>query len=1265
MKYSAPASSIAIQPIGQHLSTVQGRRLRAQVLLSFALMITSFGSASAQSESNVQNTNNRADQALRSNLRVDPSTLGLSLSIPLETYPGRAGNNVPVTLNYNSKLWRIGYEYTVYGPLGTYTWTKAKYAESSTAGWTSSLEIPWIEYTGKYEFYDAAGNSVCQFCEEPSIYYVKRIHVHLPDGSAHELQNATDTVAAFESPLNFSGIFKAVDGSPLYFDTSTNTLYLPDGSRYLFSSSQDVSIHGKIGQPATTYIDRNGNTLTYDSSNRRWTDTVNRTLDNPIPNVAPAAGTEQTYTLPSFNGSTLTYKLRWAYMQDVLRVPAALKYTGDTKCQAQPVQQLSPSLFASQVYFTYVCAKLAGGAPELFNPVVLKEIELPNTQKYQFKYNIYGEIEQVLLPTGGYERFQYAAFEPLSGPAYPYGQSNRGVSDRWISVDGVSEVSHFQYSATGCCTIRTTAPDGSYSERTLIQGSSSNYQYPFGFDPLNTGKAFAERSYSAGGQMLRRKLTEWNGSGTLVTKEVSILLDTGGNALAATTTYQHDADQNVISTNRYDFASISASTGQTGAIGTIPSGSLVRTGEATFLVNDTSINSTIRQSYRDRNLVALPTSTRVKNASGTIVAQSEIKYDETGYAPLTCGAVYGWSDPGAAVRGMATTTRSWLNTNGSWLETHSQYDQCGSPRKSTDALGKVSEVTYSPSYHFAYPTTTTSADPDGGGPLTPLVSTTDYDLTTGLATFTIDANQVRTDFEYNDTFKRLTRTVRASGISAVQNQTAVSYDDVNRTVTTTSDLHVFNDNVLVSKVLSDGLGRTIESRNYEGGNCYIATQQQYDTSGRAFKKSNPFRSGPSPCQSETAVWTTTGFDALGRVTSVTTPDNAVVSTSYSWNTVTVTDQAGKKRKSVTDGLGRLKEVYEDPNGLNYLTSYSYDVLDNLTTVTQGAQTRTFVYDSLKRLTSATNPESGTISYQYDANGNLLVKTDARTASAHFSYDALNRAVRRWYNGSNSLSALTHNSPALPSGVGATDEVNYFYDSQTLPAGAPSYSRGSAAGRLVAATYGSGSSTGDYFGFDEMGRVKMKIQQIGSVNYPVLRDYNRASGVIGQSYPSLRTVSYGYDDAGRTNSFSGTLGDNINRTYASITKYSTWGGLEREQFWHRHSAVPQAAVIKIEANSGIWGCRRLMTSELEPRRNRQLLLALQFCGGGTGTDTNGNLYVQQHWIPHNDQMSPWTMHQQNYDYDSLNRITLGGRVSECARRILALSITFMTVGATAG
>src|SRR5690606_17306461 len=102
-------------------------------------------------------------------------------------------------------------------------------------------------------------------------------------------------------------------------------------------------------------------------------------------------------------------------------------------------------------------------------------------------------------------------------------------------------------------------------------------------------------------------------------------------------------------------------------------------------------------------------------------------------------------------------------------------------------------------------------------------------------------------------------------------------------------------------------------------------------------------------------------------------DSAVVTTAYSLatsgsqigTTVTVTDQAGKLRRSITNGIGQLTRV-DEPNASNQLgavdnpnqyTAYSYDLLNNLTTVNQGVQTRTFSYDNLSRLKSAVNPES--------------------------------------------------------------------------------------------------------------------------------------------------------------------------------------------------------------------------------------------------------------------------------------------------------------------
>jgi RHS repeat-associated protein len=441
--------------------------------------------------------------------------------------------------------------------------------------------------------------------------------------------------------------------------------------------------------------------------------------------------------------------------------------------------------------------------------------------------------------------------------------------------------------------------------------------------------------------------------------------------------------------------------------------------------------------------------------------------------------------------------------------------------------------------------------------------------------------------------------VRASG-TAAQSQITIGYDDANRTVTTTSDQAAYNDNALKSQVLYDALGRTIESRQYEGGTNYIATQMQYDVMGRAYKTSNPFR----PWQSETAVWTTSAFDALGRVVSVTTPDSAVVTSSYSGNIVTVTDQAGKQRQSVTDGLGRLATVYEDPSGLNYSTSYSYDTLDNLTTVSQGSQTRTFVYDSLKRLASATNPESGTISYQYDANGDLTSKTDARSITTTFAYDALNRAASRSYSD-------------------GTPAVSYYYDNAGLPSGAPSFTRGYATGRLVACIYGSGSA-GTYRGYDEMGRVIRQYQQTESVNYLVEATYNLSGGMATETYPVVagagdrRTVSFSYDSAARLSSLSSSATSYAPAASVSSIGYGSQNALTTETYGN-------SLVHAVTYNT------RLQPNEIKLGTSGAPTSVLDLLYNYGTTNSNGNVQSVTY-------AGAGLSYTQNFGYDALNRLT---------------------------
>lgn len=225
-------------------------------------------------------------------------------------------------------------------------------------------------------------------------------------------------------------------------------------------------------------------------------------------------------------------------------------------------------------------------------------------------------------------------------------------------------------------------------------------------------------------------------------------------------------------------------------------------------------------------------------------------------------------------------------------------------RNNWDARQTVTQTNYSATFHFAYPTEITSADPDGAGSSTALTITTEYDFATGRTTATIDPNNQRTTFSYNDPLNRIKQVVQASTDAVAKTQATYTYDDASRIVTVTTDRSTFSDNILKHAKVFDGRGRPIEQRQYENASDFITIKTKYDLLGRTAKTSNPYRSG------ETIAWTTTEYDLFGPVTSVTTPDTAAVRTAFAGDRFLLTDQAGRQRVTRVDALGQVRDVWE-------------------------------------------------------------------------------------------------------------------------------------------------------------------------------------------------------------------------------------------------------------------------------------------------------------------------------------------------------------------
>lgn len=1181
-------------------------------------------------------------------------------------------NQVPVTWYYPSVAEFYGYDYSPGMVSVRYSQWKPEdcYIGGdlyTTFRWASAAVVFKGPDGTEYELVDQATGG------QPMSY---------PPCSLNGLNRGTVFVSKRQPGMTFISDIQIGDAPYFGFGRIAGLLKFPDGTVYRYDEIPHCSSWGCWYSVRLAWIrDANGNKTTFGYTDFGYGDkltSIKDSLNRQITieynlNQAPY-GSHDKLTYKGFGGANRVVRIQRGNLSSALRSGFSI----------QTAKQLFPTL--------------DGDATSGFDPGVTTAIWLPDsdgvTRRYRFFYNSYSELARVELPTGG-------AIEYDWGPGLSNGAASGIVNPvpnmaHWMELDesmpqiyrrvvtrraydtGNVLLGSTTYSKPESQNLDNSISNGGYvtvghlnatgqqlsAESHYFYGSpttsmftwQASPQYLPTYSPFATyrdGREYQTDSYGADGQtLLRRSVSSWDQPAVswwswsadsapancpYVKQTVKTLSDSG--QVTKTTNIDPQTGQVMIDQfgNTLDEWIYDYGQGQPGAL-------LRRMHNEYLTVNPINgVNYTNRTSASSPHKLNLLTRTSIYDANGIERARTTVEYDnyavDSGHAALVNRLSMSGFDTSFntsyTARGNPTATTRYFLTNGSVtgsITGYSQYDIAGNVVKAIDPRGNPTLFDYADRFGApngdaqanTSPTELSSVSQNSYGFATLVTNAlghtafTQYDYHTGKPVDSQDANGTTYSGYYNDALDRPTQVISGANRDvSLKRQTLFSYNEAARTITTTNDFNSFNEaNPQKSETLYDGMGRTTETRRYETVSTFVATRQQYDSLGRVFKVSNPFRDG------ETPVWTTTSFDALSRTLSITTPDNAVASNSYSGNSATATEQAGKKRRSITDALNRLVTVYEDPNGVNYQTSYGYDVLDNLITVTQDTQTRTFVYDSLNRVISSTNPENGTATNQYDNNGNLTQRTDARGVVTTITYDVLNRPTTK-----------THQNDG-----GVTPALAYFYDSQSLPSGAPAFNRGYSTGRLVAMTYG-GGSTGDYFGYDAKGRGVLKIQRTGSVNYQISATFNVSGSVVTTTYPSGHTTSYTYDAAGRTSAFSGDLGDGTQRDYSTGISYAANGAWTREQFG---TQIPLYNKRRYNVRQQLYDMRLSTVNDLE-NWNRGAVVnyySLSNYGfGTTGSDTNGNVYVQQHWVPNNDAISSYSLMQQNYGYDSLNRLSL--------------------------
>lgn len=907
--------------------------LRNIWLLAFLLLATSLhalGQEQSQYDAGTPPQHAAGVSALGSYTAVDLGSVNLSngalnFKIPLATVGGR-GFSVPLTLNYSSKVWSASKDTDTDRTNTPFTATYADYANQDGfmdffqrvgPGWSiGATPIIFNRIVRIKQLPPQPGSNV------PGCYMftLPKLTVMLPDRGEIEFRDdaydgapLSSDCGGWSAGLSRGRRWHATDGSgTIYISDGDNeaakrfgdlsgVVITADGTRYRFAGTRCSSITDRNGNRIDiTYTDIPAK-VEYRDQLGRITKIEQFVADPDAPSVTLAV----LVTIPGYSGNHyLKLKrgvMRANYRSDITAPAAVCNGTYDplskgysTWCGSSPTN-LFPHSYGAFVQ-------------RIDDQQVLTEVVLPDQRSLRFRYNLFGEVAEAQLPTGGKLWYDYDSSNSL-----PTGNSNLWeigadyhtevgdvdralVEQRVFSGSGLQTTWNYLYTSNYVSVFASSPTEGTLrNERHLFL---PGYRYTDANGSITGAHDGTFYSLWSTGVEWRTELRNADGSAVLsaVEKEWSqrAQLSWGSyyqeqpandnrvneerryleNGLMAKVHTSYDQYNNPIQVDEYDYDQ-----------------SLKRRTVMSYF------NGSGYQSNDAIHLLRLPETQTVYDGSSVQKAQTVTEYDVytndgnrdvlTSYASVSQhDASY---DAAKTTRGNPTRVGTWLNTTGSFIYAYPRYDILGNVVAVKDARGNVSTISFADDFGdgsnpgstaqnpatptYALPTLLTSPPPLAGQPAH--TARSQYNYATGLLTGFRNRNSVVTQTIYNDPFDRPTLIKAALGISGSESHTKIYYAPattpfgttlVNNDVLTATDQTAVDDAELRSWTVTDGFARTTQAwrRDPQGD---VAVITNYDALSRARQVSNPFRPA-----TETAAYSTTTYDLLGRITAVTGVD---------------------------------------------------------------------------------------------------------------------------------------------------------------------------------------------------------------------------------------------------------------------------------------------------------------------------------------------------------------------------------------------------------